>query len=280
MSKGFSISEEIPDREFFTIIPNYIVNHSSIWEQGVYLVMKRIAGEKGRCFATHQTIAGRLQISRPTVSKTIIKLIDRGWIQETGKRVGKTASVKEYQLVNLWELNSKFYREKHQSSKPQNSLSKEKLLTTEPLSSSTVYIEEDRRIKKNIKEEVTNVTATSSQMGVTRIAGFGKGLSKPELNQGMQVLTELLGNTPSYIPKNRFSLKRLIKKWGLEQTLRAIRFAFTIQDKDFAPVITSYMSLERKWDDLEVYARRKTAKAQAADISGTIERRHRGDLAG
>jgi DNA-binding Lrp family transcriptional regulator len=154
MSKGFKISEQTPDRQYFTLVPNYIVNHSDIWEQGVYLAMKRIAGENGTCFATHQRIADMLKISRPTVSKTIQRLIKRDWVKETGKRVGRTQSVKEYKIVDLWKLNVDYYQKV--SSKPQNSLSKRKLSTTEQLSCKPQNTEEDSRIKKNnTKKSIT-----------------------------------------------------------------------------------------------------------------------------
>mgnify|MGYP001580243039 CR=1 FL=1 len=67
MALGFSITEETPDREYFTIVPNYIINHSTIWERDIYLIMKRIAGENGNCYASHQTIAEKTGVSRPTV---------------------------------------------------------------------------------------------------------------------------------------------------------------------------------------------------------------------
>ena len=214
------------------------------------------------CYASKDNLAKMLGISRQYVHRTIEKLVNKNIIE-------KHSETKHLRTTQLWYETVIIKKD-----------SKQKLQDV-----NKVYIDSKQSLhyndinKESNNDSVLKNTATMSQMGVTRIAGFGKGLSKPELNQGIQVLTELLGNPPSYIPKNRFSLKRLIKKRGLEQTLRAIRFAFAIQDKDFAPVITSYMSLERKWDDLEVYARRKTAKAQAADVVGTIERRHRGDLA-
>lgn len=162
MSTGFRISEETPDRNYFTIIPNYIVNHSTIYEQGIYLVMKRIAGESGKCFASHQSIADRSGTSRPTVSRTIKKLLKRDWLRETGNKIGKTLSTKEYQIVDLWELNSKYYqaeREKqavnHRTASNTSLPGTGKLSTTEQLSCKPqnssllkkIYIKEDN--KKN-----------------------------------------------------------------------------------------------------------------------------------
>jgi len=53
----FSIQDESGDRKYFTQIPNMIVNHSNAYEQSLYLIMKRIAGEHGTCYASLNTLA-------------------------------------------------------------------------------------------------------------------------------------------------------------------------------------------------------------------------------
>jgi len=141
MSKGFLITEETPDREYFTIVPNYIINHSTIWERDLYLFMKRIAGEKGLCFASHQTLARMSGVSRPTISRTIKKLLKRGWIKEVGVRQAKTHPVKEYQVVDLWRMNVEFYKN-DKIRKPQNQ-SLEKIRKPQ----------NQRYVKKHIVEE-------------------------------------------------------------------------------------------------------------------------------
>ena len=152
MNKGFQLTEETPDREYFTIIPNYIVNHSTVYEQAVYLVMKRIAGERGNCFASHQSLGSRIGLSRPTISKTIKKLLDRGWLREEGTIPGKTHPVKNYIIVDLWELNSKFYRTNKEIRQPQNISLRRDTSTTEPKIRKPQNTEEDIYIKKNIKK--------------------------------------------------------------------------------------------------------------------------------
>lgn len=161
MSRGYKISEETPDREYFTLVPNYIVNHSSIWEQGIYLTMKRIAGEGGKCFATHETIARMLQISRPSVSRTIPKLINRGWIKEAGTHQGKTHPVKEYQIVDLWKMNSDFYHDQ-KIRKPENisfEANKKDTSTTEPKIRKPQNLEEE-----HIEEDILSSRSESSNV--------------------------------------------------------------------------------------------------------------------
>jgi len=103
------IIDESGDRKYFTIVPNYVVNHSTIWEQGVYLVMKRIAGEGGKCFASQKEIAKKLSISQPSVSETIQKLVKRGWVKQEGFAAGKTRPVKCWRIVDLWKMNIDHY---------------------------------------------------------------------------------------------------------------------------------------------------------------------------
>lgn len=158
MNKGFTISEDTPDREYFTIIPNYIVNHSTIYEQGVYLVMKRIAGEQGSCYASHQTIADRTGVSRPTISRTIEKLLKRGWIKEEGKVAGKTHPTKNYVIVDLWELNSKYFKDQKKR-KPQNqSLENEKDTSTTERKKRKPQIHKE----EPLKEDIYNIDTSTS----------------------------------------------------------------------------------------------------------------------
>lgn len=237
MNKGFEIVEEAPDREYFTIIPNYIVNHSDIWEQGIYLIMKKIAGETGKCFATHQTIADKLKISRPTVSKTIVKLIARGWIKETGTIPGKTHPVKVYKIVDLWELNTKFYKEKKR--KPQNVSLKEKkdTSTTERKKGSTIYIEEEQKVKKN------------------QVILHSNGVAGTDINKLIILFKPI---NPSYerlykIPTQRKCLENLVKKHGYEKIQRMLQQLPGIVSQPYAPVITTPYQLENKLGELVLF---------------------------
>jgi len=118
MPKTPQIIDESGDKKYFTIIPNYITNHSSIWEQGAYLTMKRIAGENGKCFASQKELARRLEISQPTMARIIKKLVSRGWIEQEGFQAGKTRPIKCWRIIDLWQLNTNYYKKK--IDKPQN----------------------------------------------------------------------------------------------------------------------------------------------------------------
>ena len=115
----FKIIDKSGDRKYFTIVPNYIVNHSTAYEQAIYLHMKRVAGEEGTCWMSAMEIAQRLKCSRNTVAKYQKKLVERGWIEVIGYRAtGPTnQQTVEYRIIDLWSLNVRHYEEKSKRSK-------------------------------------------------------------------------------------------------------------------------------------------------------------------
>jgi hypothetical protein len=113
-SDPFKIIDKSGDRKYFTIIPNYIVNHSTVYEQAIYLYMKRVAGETGTCWESPINIAKKLDIAPGTVRKYQKTLVQRGWIEKVGV-AGKTKPTIEYKIVDLWQLNAKYYAKKEKS---------------------------------------------------------------------------------------------------------------------------------------------------------------------
>lgn len=99
------------DKSFFTIIPNYIANHSVANDQSLYFQMKRYAGENGKCFATEKTLMRKMGIGKKAYNKALNYLIEKGWISFIGLTGGKTRPIKTYKINNIWKLNSE-YKEK------------------------------------------------------------------------------------------------------------------------------------------------------------------------
>ncbi len=240
MANGFIVSEEKPDREYFTIVPNYIINHSTIWERDIYLIMKRIAGEKGNCYASHQTIAEKTGVSRPTISRTIQKLLKRGWIKETGKVPGKTHPTKNYVIVDLWAFNSEHYKDEKKR-KPQN----QSIKNTKDTSTTERKKRKPQMHKEENIEEDISLSKDKEEFGNSSV------------NKGMEILTTFFGYKPSMVRMNRYALNRLFRSKGEDRTFKAMEFALSQQNNRFCPVVTSYMDLEQKWSALEVYARRE-----------------------
>lgn len=97
------------DKKYFTQIPNMIVNHSTAYEQSLYLIMKRIAGEGGDCYASLNFLAKKMGVHKTTISKTITKLLKRKWIAEAEKTKVKGGYTRTFIIIDLWPRNIKEY---------------------------------------------------------------------------------------------------------------------------------------------------------------------------
>jgi hypothetical protein len=53
-----------PNRKYFTAIPNIILDHPEldIYDQMLYIHIKRIAGDNGQCWASIRYLAGKMKV--------------------------------------------------------------------------------------------------------------------------------------------------------------------------------------------------------------------------
>ena len=112
----FNLKNESGDKKYFTQIPNMIVNHSTAYEQSLYLIMKRLAGEGGRCYASLNFLSEKMGVDKKTVSKNIEKLLLRKWIVETNKTKARGGSLRTFIIIDLWRLNMDNYESGRQVS--------------------------------------------------------------------------------------------------------------------------------------------------------------------
>lgn len=109
------IKNESGDRKYFTIIPNYIANHSSANDQALYLQMKKIVGDReGVCYASEKYFKDKLKIGSKALKKSIQYLIDHKWIEEAGLREVETRggkqTIKTYLIKDIWKMNVDYYQ--------------------------------------------------------------------------------------------------------------------------------------------------------------------------
>ena len=111
-----SIHNDSGDKKYFTIIPNYILNHSTANAQALYLQLKRLAGEGGRAFPSSRYLREKLRISQPTLRKEMKYLLEKGWIEYTGTietvTSGGKQKIKSYKIVDLWQKNVEHYQQR------------------------------------------------------------------------------------------------------------------------------------------------------------------------
>lgn len=109
----FRVDDESGDRKYFTIVPNYVLNHSSAIDQALYLQMKRFAGERGFCFASGKTLRKKLGIGIKAYRKSVRYLLDHEWIYYKGEQLVETAggpqTVAVYGVKDLWKMNNEHY---------------------------------------------------------------------------------------------------------------------------------------------------------------------------
>jgi len=110
---NIGFKDESGDREHFTIIPNYIANHSTAIDQSLYFQMKKHAGENGECFVSKRNLMKKMGIGKATLNKSIKYLLDHKWICEKGFRIVNTAggeqAIQVYGINNIWKMNSDYY---------------------------------------------------------------------------------------------------------------------------------------------------------------------------
>ena len=111
---NFEVKDESGDRKYFTIIPNYILNHSTATAQALYMQLKRLAGENGLAYPSRDFLVNQLKISKPTLRKEFIYLLEKGWIEYVGEKEVMTAGgnqkVKAYRINDIWKLNCESYK--------------------------------------------------------------------------------------------------------------------------------------------------------------------------
>jgi len=116
MKNDVHLIDNSSDRKYFTIVPNYILNHSTATEQALYLQMKRLAGENGLCFMTQKNLCKKLGIGRDKLRASLEYLAEHKWIEFVGTTESKTKPINTYRINDIWKLNMEHYQEKKISS--------------------------------------------------------------------------------------------------------------------------------------------------------------------
>jgi predicted transcriptional regulator len=100
-----------PNRKYFTATPNMILDHPEldIYDQMLYIHIKRIAGDNGQCWASIRYLAGKMKVSKSQVQKSLQKLLKLGLIRHAGTKKIKTRPRNVYEIVDIWEMNLNYY---------------------------------------------------------------------------------------------------------------------------------------------------------------------------
>ena len=256
MSK-MHIEDGSEDHKYFTVIPNYILNHSTLWDREVYIQMKRIAGDDGTCWTSQTTLAKQCGISINRLKKSINYLLTHKWIEQVGKKEtitrGGAQEVNEYKIANLWKMFIDFYESKKGVSRDDIPLGKgvsrdqQRGVTSEVKGVSPGDDKEEPLLRRTIEEE----KASPSDANLTNLL---IGLFV-EINPAYH---NLFRNTTQ-----RKACERLLATHGLEQLKKVTALLPQTNGMPYFPSITTPVQLEEKWASLENALRKKKS-----DIKG------------
>lgn len=253
MNQQLLIEDNSEDKKYFTIIPNYILNHSTLWDREVYVQMKRIAGEEGTCWTSQKTLSKQCGISINRLKKSLNYLIEHKWIKIVGtKKVGTTGGsqkVNEYRICDLWKINMDFYEAK--------GVSRNDTPLTKGVSPDKPkgYHENSKGVSPgDDKEEPLNNNHIKEEQAILQIA------------DNINHFIELFKNVnPSYKQiygdkTQRACLKRLLNIMGAEKLENCIKTLPKTNAMEFAPIITTPYLLEKKLGNLIAFVKKENIK--------------------
>ena len=155
------IIDESHDKDYFSMLPNYIVNHSSAIDQALYWQMKRIAGEKGICYASEKFLIKQLSKGSQKVGYDVLKrsinyLLENKWIKYIGKVPRKTRPTNGYKIIDIWKINTDFYSKKI--------VSESKLSKKDTLDIQSMIVSESPTKEEPIEEELVNTNVLTNSI--------------------------------------------------------------------------------------------------------------------
>jgi hypothetical protein len=238
------------DKKYFTVVPNMIVNGFNAIENGVYLYIKRRAGETGQFFETQENACKKMSINLKTFRKILKKFVAEGTIKHIGWKKFKTHPIKVYEVIDVWEKNKNNYKSNGEN-RPISSQKKEVMGKIDPLVMGKI----DLQKKNPIEEEPTTDTTT-----VVSVSKAHPKFGDPLVNEAIKYF-ESIHPTVKRLKKivlNRNTAYRMLKKLGLPKLKRTIAYAVQIRTLPYSPQIYNFMDLEEKMPKLlDFYQRQK-----------------------
>lgn len=254
------VDDESGDKKYFTIIPNYILNHSTLWDREVYIQMKRIAGESGTCWTSRNTLSKQCGMSARRLDESLKYLLEHKWIKFVGKKEiitkGGMQQVNEYKVVDLWDMNNNFYQSKGIAP---NALPINKGVARDSQRGST---DEDKGIAHGAtKEELREEELRKKNIASETLAG--------ELNPLINLFKEV---NPTYkrIYANkteRKALLRLVKEFGSDKVKGMIEYLPRLVSQPYAPKITKPTELERDMGKIKAFLEQNKNKNQNKGVT-------------
>lgn len=252
MSDDFEIQDESGDHKYFTIVPNYILNHSTMWDREVYIQMKRIAGDRGKCWASRATLAKQCGMSVRRLDKCLKYLLEHDWIRKVGSRkvegAGGLQPVCEYQMIDLWKKNIAFYEEGGAGGALPSSKG-----VQEVRRGGAGGAHKEEPSKKNhlvaSATEVIEVRESDSDAPSKRIK---------KVTPAMQEVFDLFSENPARFQWKLYESERvaaevLHREFGIDELLKRYAVARSYRGSEMCPVITKPSNFLEKMPNMELF---------------------------
>lgn len=240
--------DDSKDKEFFTIIPNYILNHSTSTDQSLYSQLKRLAGESGDriCYPSYRHLKKQMRIGSAKLKESFKYLIKYKWIDDLGKKQVPTKSgfqwVTVYRVNNIWKMNMDYYHNKSKGESNWNTLNEVRPKSDEVVSESDkvvpVIASKERTYKRTKERTLANKFATNDLIYLFK-----------DINPSYE---KLFKNKTQ-----RSVIERLVKKFGGLRLKKLIEILPKTNKMKYAPSITTPLQLEDKMGSLKVFLEKK-----------------------
>jgi hypothetical protein len=239
------IRDNSQDKKYFTIIPNYIANHSTANDQALYFQMKRLVGDEEKiCYASEKYLKKQLKIGSKALKKSIKYLLEHGWIEHAGTREtmteGGRQKINTYIVKDIWKMNMEYFQGVSKS-EPLNSqgVLESNLRGVQKESKGVAFKQRRRTYKNNIKKELS--------------------INGKEINEIINNFKEI---NPSYKKffnnkTQRSAVEKLLKNYGKEKVIRLISILPKTNQEQYAPTIISPLQLEDKLANLMLFLKKK-----------------------
>lgn len=256
MEQKILIEDNSGDRKYFTLVPNFILNHSSATDQAVYLQMKRLTDEtnKNICYPSFRYLKKQLRIGETTLKKSIKYLIEHKWIEDSGKKRIKTKGgyqwTQTYKINDIWKLNIEYYQGVSNQGHPEiNKVSPEsnKVSPIEVKVSPASLAKEEPLKKELIKEEHIDNSFKNINYLLDLFKGVNPSYKRLFLNR-----------------TQRAAITRVLKSIGEEKLVFILNALPKSNSEKYAPTITTPLQLEEKLGQLISFWQKKKNNNQIA----------------
>lgn len=212
MIEKIKLTDNTNTKKYFTMLPNYILNHSSAVDQALYIQMIRYAGDNN-CWASKRTFMKQLKVGMKSINKSIDYLISHGWIKNLGKKEvitkGGTQLVDEYEIVDIWKQNLDYYQGASESTPLEDQGASE--------SSSRCIQKEGQGVSKSTP--INNHTKKEQNKEDSLLSLFHKEIKTEDLEEVKKFIdywTEknIKGTKEKWQMEKTFDVKRRWAKWN------------------------------------------------------------------